>query len=235
MHMIEMTLDLAALVGHAHGQGNNHTRDEDLGYAIHGWFADALGELSPKPFRVMGRRGSAVRVLGYAGAPVEHMRARVSQFATPLAARAPVWDASGSKDMSGITWQAGQTLGFELRACPTVRVHKGGEKDAFLAEVEKGMDPGRLDSYRRWLIRQLGEAASLDQGAFSLDAFQLTSVWRKGAGDSGARKGRGLTVPDATMSGRITVSDADAFSALMRRGVGRHRAFGFGMLLLRPA
>ena len=30
------------------------------------------------------------------------------------------------------------------------------------------------------------------------------------------------------------MTDSEAFSALLRRGVGRHRAFGFGMLLLRP-
>jgi CRISPR system Cascade subunit CasE len=40
--------------------------------------------------------------------------------------------------------------------------------------------------------------------------------------------------PDATMTGTLEVADAAAFHALLTRGVGRHRAFGFGMLLLRP-
>jgi len=30
------------------------------------------------------------------------------------------------------------------------------------------------------------------------------------------------------------VRDPTGFAALLARGVGRHRAFGFGMLLLRP-
>jgi CRISPR system Cascade subunit CasE len=30
------------------------------------------------------------------------------------------------------------------------------------------------------------------------------------------------------------VVDADKFAALLARGVGRHRAFGYGMLLLSP-
>ena len=40
--------------------------------------------------------------------------------------------------------------------------------------------------------------------------------------------------PDAIMHGALIVSDPGAFHALLARGVGRHCAFGFGMLLLRP-
>jgi CRISPR system Cascade subunit CasE len=40
--------------------------------------------------------------------------------------------------------------------------------------------------------------------------------------------------PDAVLEGVLEVVDGEAFAALLRRGVGRHRAFGFGMLLLRP-
>ncbi|WP_439373386.1 type I-E CRISPR-associated protein Cas6/Cse3/CasE [Bradyrhizobium sp. DASA03120] len=32
----------------------------------------------------------------------------------------------------------------------------------------------------------------------------------------------------------IEFSDSVAFKALLARGVGRHRAFGYGMLLLKP-
>ena len=41
--------------------------------------------------------------------------------------------------------------------------------------------------------------------------------------------------PDVTFRGTLQVTDPDRFHALLARGVGRHRAFGFGMLLLRPA
>ena len=40
---------------------------------------------------------------------------------------------------------------------------------------------------------------------------------------------------NGTVEGTLTVGDPDAFSRLLARGIGRHRAFGFGMLLLRPA
>ncbi|MFG1332515.1 type I-E CRISPR-associated protein Cas6/Cse3/CasE [Xanthobacter autotrophicus] len=38
----------------------------------------------------------------------------------------------------------------------------------------------------------------------------------------------------AVLVGTLTVRDAQAFAALLARGVGRHRAFGYGMLLLSP-
>jgi CRISPR system Cascade subunit CasE len=40
--------------------------------------------------------------------------------------------------------------------------------------------------------------------------------------------------PNAVLEGHLMVRDPVAFRALLARGVGRHRAFGFGMLLLRP-
>jgi CRISPR system Cascade subunit CasE len=41
--------------------------------------------------------------------------------------------------------------------------------------------------------------------------------------------------PVARITGTLQVETADAFAHLIARGIGRHRAFGFGMLLLRPA
>ena len=44
----------------------------------------------------------------------------------------------------------------------------------------------------------------------------------------------GLEGPDATVHGTMTVTDPTAFARLLAHGVGRHRAYGYGMLLLRP-
>jgi CRISPR system Cascade subunit CasE len=49
------------------------------------------------------------------------------------------------------------------------------------------------------------------------------------------RKRRSVPGPDATLKGRLEVIDPVAFRNLLIRGVGRHRSFGFGLLLLRPA
>jgi CRISPR system Cascade subunit CasE len=49
-----------------------------------------------------------------------------------------------------------------------------------------------------------------------------------------ARRSHLTERPDVLFGGTIEVTDAQAFPQLLERGVGRHRAFGFGMMLLRP-
>ena len=36
------------------------------------------------------------------------------------------------------------------------------------------------------------------------------------------------------MQGNLTITEPEKFACLLARGVGRHRAYGYGMLLLRP-
>ncbi len=70
--------------------------------------------------------------------------------------------------------------------------------------------------------------------AVSVEAFHLSRVYRRAQG--GARKGHTLQRPDVVYRGTVQVTDPDAFHAWLRRGVGRHRSFGFGMVLLeRPS
>jgi CRISPR system Cascade subunit CasE len=88
--------------------------------------------------------------------------------------------------------------------------------------------------YAEWLARELarGEAASVER--LQLDGFRLAASVRKGSAAEGRRPARRVAGPDALFSGELTVRDPAGFAALLARGVGRHRAFGFGMLLLRP-
>jgi CRISPR system Cascade subunit CasE len=64
-----------------------------------------------------------------------------------------------------------------------------------------------------------------------LDAFRLSRVRRR----NNERVLRSQNGPEASFSGILRVIDGAALSAALARGIGRHRAFGFGMLLLRPA
>ena len=64
----------------------------------------------------------------------------------------------------------------------------------------------------------------------SIDRMLRAEIRRRNAG----RRLVTLEGPDTTFSGVLRVTDTDAFGALLARGVGRHRAFGYGMVLLRP-
>ena len=110
------------------------------------------------------------------------------------------------------------------------------------AEVVAELPP-REAVYRKWLAGRLGEAAEL-RGA-RLTALADARLWRRGVpGEGSARvmharrrhRGKGAVIGrrDAVFEGSLRVTDAAAFVSLLARGVGRHRAFGFGMLLLRP-
>ncbi len=66
--------------------------------------------------------------------------------------------------------------------------------------------------------------------------FSLRTVVRRSAPQAeGARLKHTVQGPDAVFTGLLQVRDSAAFAALLARGIGRHRAFGFGMLLLKPA
>jgi len=160
------------------------------------------------------------------------------------------------------TLQTGTRAGYRLRACPIVRTRRPGlgedaerqgkrrksrELDAWLAhrlpEWSAEPPPGesapfersgaewteRQEVYGAWLARELERdgAASMEEAA-RMESFQRALVYRRGRG-----KGHRMTRPDVVLEGMLMVQDEGSFRTLLRRGIGRHRAFGFGMLLLR--
>lgn len=218
--------------------------DGDYGYALHALLNAAFGDLAPKPFSYLGGRQG---LLAYTSAPLESLQLN-AQLATPDVACALGLDELSARPFPYL-WQAGQTLGFELRVRPVVRSKDGRERDAFLhaiddsdtpsesvSSVEHGTLVQRTAIYTDWLSKQfaLGGAAQVREAR--LEAFRLTRVLRKNvSGENGKRKTTNKAGPDVTFKGLLQVGNGEAFASLLARGVGRHRAFGFGMLLLRPA
>jgi len=206
---------------------------EDLGYALHTLLATAFSDAAPKPFRYFDdSRG----LLAYSTQDGEALQL-TAQTAAP-----EVYATLGLERLATRSfpteWATGQRLGFELRVRPILRTREGRERDVFLAELDK--HAGAEDSlcreavYSDWLARELGrnDAAKIEHA--SLDGFQLSASLRKGANTNGKRPTRRVAGPDALFTGVLTVSDPRGFATLIERGIGRHRTFGFGMLLLRP-
>jgi CRISPR system Cascade subunit CasE len=210
--------------------------DGDFGYALHALLAAAFGEHAPKPFRYLdARRG----LLAYTSLDADTLRTHAA-LATPDVARALGLDHIDARAFPS-QWRAGQRLAFEVRVRPTQRTRDGRERDAFLCALENAPKSEhaavqRELVYRQWLIRQLqlNEAAMVNDA--HMTGFQLSRVLRRGREDEqGKRKPHVLAGPDALFAGELAVADPLAFAQLLARGVGRHRAFGFGMLLLKPA
>lgn len=129
------------------------------------------------------------------------------------------------------TFRQGQRLGFDLRIRPVTRGKT--ERDAFLREAETSHPnaPGGLQAagmtreiiYRKWLAQRLEGAALLEEA--HMKRYERKKLFRHG---------RAVEGPDVTFHGTLRVDDPRAFHEVLATGVGRHRAYGFGMLLLRP-
>lgn len=250
LHMVQIHFDGRELI-RAEKRHRLVRAPDDDGYLMHAHLAACFGDLAPKPFSIR-RKSESLEVLGYGSAGAEELKQTAADFAEPDPNES--WTSLKSKTMR-TEWDAGRRLGFEVRVCPVVRLssdreiplrarkedettglhlfRKGSEVDVFQRDLgEEGLDAGvtRARSYGRWLQEAFADAATLE--GFDLIHFQLSKLYRRTQGSK--RKGRTMKRPDATFRGNLAVGDPEVFAELLERGVGRHRAFGFGMLLLRP-
>lgn len=206
---------------------------DDLGYALHTLLTSAFGEAAPKPFRYFGDARGLLAYTTHDPAALQ----LTSQLAAPDVHAALGLDRFATRNFP-LCWTPGQKLGFELRIRPVLRTSQGKERDVFLAAIDKRVEGSEALSreaiYADWLRAELarGDAASVDH--LELESFRLSASLRKGASSIGKRPTRRVAGPDVVFSGQLTVRDTDGFASLLTRGIGRHRAFGFGMLLLRP-
>jgi CRISPR system Cascade subunit CasE len=256
LYMVKLTPDMHRFVGWAH-QHRLVDRGGDLSYAVHAALTAAFGDHAPKPFRLYERRSRAAPaavaadLYGYTAADGPTLLDHARAFADPEIASGLDVDGLAIKAMP-VAWASGRRLGFEVRVRPVIRRDRlrdrdrTCERDAFQIACEQaeadvtGVNvelPRRDGVYRAWLAEHLDRlgGARLIEDSVRLSAFQRLRVARRGR--ETAERRRPLVSnegPDAVLAGILEVTDGAAFAALLRRGIGRHRAFGFGMLLLRP-
>ena len=214
-------------------------RLQDPDHAMHCLLTECFGDLAPKPFRLIVPRGGSTGCLyGYGQADADALRESIAICAEPLQSRIIPANGIDSKAMP-MEWQAGKRLGFEVRIRPIVRKargsgHEEAEVDAFQVKAEtfppKEMPYTREKIYAGWLSGQFERkgGATLDTGSVQLVSFQRTRAHRK-------LRSRHTEGPDAVMRGVLTVTESTKFARMLSGGIGRHRAYGYGMLLLRPA
>jgi CRISPR system Cascade subunit CasE len=257
LYLMHCQPDLLRLTVWAARHGLNSPQG-DLGYALHALLTAAFGDAAPQPFAYQGERGGLLGLTQMDSAALaEHAALAAPDVAGALGLDAGLHGSGLSVRAYPQQWRRGAVVGFELRVRPVLR-QQGRERDVFLVEVERAAAktrssdgapeassaPGREAVYLRWLSDQFvarGAARLIDA---RMTRFQLTEVLRRtqtsamGAANASAapgRRPRQVGGPDAVFAGHLQVDDPTAFAALVTRGVGRHRAFGFGMLLLRPA
>lgn len=211
----------------------------DLGYALHSLLRAAFGEQAPQPFRYLDAEQGLLAYTRLSAIELAQQAALAdADVAAALGLGQTLHHAGMNVRPFPTQWAAGHALGFEVRVRPIVREGKSGrERDAFLAAIEKSTDDplDRSEVYvqwlREWFTRQ-GGAELVDARVARCQRLGVTRKTQKGAVDN-ARHSLLVSGPDAVLVGQLRVTEPQAFAQLLASGVGRHRAFGFGLLLLR--
>jgi CRISPR system Cascade subunit CasE len=250
LHLVQLFPSGADLARFGHARG---LPDDDPGYLLHRALRDAFGAAAPQPFRLLDAPDRPTRVLGYGSADAPALREAMA-LAEPDLDRVFPPERIDSKPLPERLDQ-GATLAFEARLCPLVRTKSPAdpgrlrELDAFLhrALASPGTALDRETVYTDWLRDKLAnggaELRTARMTAFALAPLvrraHASSIGRSEVRDgpprrllSPERKGASRR-PDVTFRGTLRVAEPERFRELLARGVGRHRAFGFGMLLLR--
>lgn len=202
--------------------------DDDLGYTLHAWLAALFGATALKPFRHRDRQRD---VLAYSANDAGMLLEQARAFSTPETWAALDPAGVASKPMPE-DWGLGRRLNIEVLACPVTR-RDDGEKDVYLRALDRSEAeaPTRAETYKHWFTRQWRDAVDFESLAIS--GLQARSRLLRRDRRNGSRL-RTIERPRAVFSGTVSIRQQDRFSELLARGIGRHRAFGFGMILLSP-
>lgn len=240
LHLLCLRFDITRLL--ARGRLEKlPLHDVDLGYLVHCQLVALFGDQAPKPFALQGVRGRWVDLLAYGETTPDKLHDIARSSAESSVYQACSWDSLNGKAMPE-RWRTSSRLAFQLRACPVVRMdkedprhRKGAEVDAFLARcwaVGSDSHVDRTTVYHEWLQGHFERRGAGKILRVELRSFHRQRLLRRTQGSQ--RIARACERPDTLFHGTLEVGDPAAFEGLLRRGIGRHRAFGFGMLLLRP-
>ena len=245
LHLLRLLPDMAALARWVAATGQR-VLEEDRGYALHAALRAALGELAPKPFALLERPGS-LQLIGYTRRSVEELDRALAQaeISDPGAAAALGLHQPTNTVIKPMpaNWRAGDRMSFEVRVAPVVRSRQqpgGGYPEidaAFHPDFAAAAGGDREAAHRAWLARELlrgGAATLLVSRPFS---FGLAPIARRRANAGAPHAGRSTQhglLPDLWVRGQLRLDDPAAFDLLLARGLGRHRSFGYGCLLLAP-
>lgn len=245
LRLIRIPIKMPALARWAADRGWVQRHGFDEGRALHHLLSETFGTAVVQPFRLLvPPRTTVGNLYAYATASVEVLRETAQAIALPESLAVLALAELGEKLMPA-TWTTGQRLGFDLQTRPVRRLNsdilsvrngskfaKGAEIDAFLSHVLRA-DPDATPAdnaatreavYLDWLAERLAGAAELHLSSTRMVRFQRSRVARGDAGPEG---------PEAVFHGTFAIADPAQFATLLAHGVGRHRAYGYGMLLLR--
>jgi CRISPR system Cascade subunit CasE len=229
-------------------KGRERDAGLDEGRALHHLLTETFGQRALYPFRLLvAPAAKQGQIYAYSRSDRDALCAVAHACAMPETCAVLDLAQLAVKPMPG-SWTATRRLGFEVRVRPVSRLlkplpgkegsfAKGAELDAFLVEAlrrfpadaeseDSMLKAGRSREavYSEWLALKMKGAATLAEGV------RMTRFLRQRA----ARKGTAIEGPDVTLQGDLMIENPELFQELLAGGIGRHKAYGYGMMLLRP-
>lgn len=207
----------------------------DIDHASHVLLSAVFGKGAVQPFRLYSPNRGDWAIYGNSKFSPTELRKVAEMVAAPQLLAIFDFQSMSSRevpeDFSGLT-----RVGFEVRLNPTRR--RGGDKsrviDAWISEAEHAFpgQPGALAEsgvtreqvYCKWLSERLGDAADLE--SFRMTQFASRKMVRSGIVTTG---------PEIVVQGTVLLNDPEKFAKIVHDGIGRAKAYGFGLFMLRPA
>ena len=212
----------------------------DTDQAMHILLTEGFGQdAAPRPYRLHLTAAQRYgEFYGYSPRPAAELKEALQIFANPRQQLALDPDSLESKALPA-QWRPGRQLAFALRACPTVR--SAGRENSIgpaqyeydlyrwtLSRLPKGQPaPTRNQVYCQWLERKIADHGGLELQEAHVANYVPITAYRK-------TNSKPRELPSVSFQGLLTINDSDQFNALLEQGLGRHKAYGFGMLQIRP-
>jgi hypothetical protein len=228
LRMGQLQIDLRRAQAHAASVlGWRHDVLGDDGLIVKTILTEAFGGPLLRPWRIERIHAGIATLLAYTETDPERLASLYSASLPSVQAAVTVVGAASVAIQTGVRYP------FSIRLCPAIRVTpregvRHGERDAFLVAVDRNPDQhhDRLQVYAEYLASRLPGAELMSVEA--TQAPRLKPMFRPGNNRKLARK----TLPDASLAGTLRTTDAATLVAAMRAGIGRQRAYGYGMLRL---
>lgn len=207
----------------------------DADHAAHVLLSALFGKAAFQPFRLHTPEKGDWAFFGHSNTSAEDLRKMAKMVGGPEMLKVLKLDQMVGRelpeDLSGL-----KRIGYEIRICPTRRRSgdKNREVDAWISEGEYRF-PGQKSAlkdagitretvYRKWFAERLA-------GVAELQSFQMTRYQTRKM----VRSGHVMEAPDVVAQGTLFIDDAEKFAKILHEGLGRGKAYGFGLLMLRPA
>lgn len=196
----------------------------DTDYLIHSFLEETFGPRMVKPFCVppeMQRINDQIRIVGYSDSTSEQLTEFAKEVAPVGFFNAIVGDVQ-HKPMPA-DWKLGAAYLLTARMAPVTRSSRG---DKTLLPIAGD------DTLERWVAEKFEKTMAVQVvGLPKLLSLKNTTSYRSCATGSHTM----IPVPDMWVQMSVRVANSEMFTSLIRQGVGRHRSFGFGMVLVSKA